>query len=560
MADKDVIDTLIAEAIGEGPEGMRRVAETILNRAAARGLSPAEVVRQSKQYTGYSKPGSAAKRAQGSAEARAAAQAAWDLAVQPGDPTGGADHYFNPSVVQPRWASGMTPKGEFGGHAFYSSRPIPPGELQQVASLQDTKPPIPMPVTSSPNLAALRSSPPPLPSARPKTAPSNLISQTMASLSAGRGSSLGDSLALSPISGGRQSAPPFDAAYDTRTGQMRMLAQPETVSSQGLGVGTSAAPAPRPALPSPQLAGLRATDPALQAALNSRYPAQLPKLPASAPVRSEVIATYPTGPSPIGKPPATRVVPSVPVRPSIPQSYAGQDRYIPKTSTAMDVPQPAGSTAVKDQSRLAPSQWATASVVPGGGPAGMLAGVPAVPATRSTQVATQLSTTPPLPIPRPGAAPAALPVTPIAPIKPVGPALAAPTPMPRLDRPGIFGAPKVFGRDVPMPGILGLIQGATKAMANASGPFNNGADNLLYNTMRGGDFNTPGAATHVGTNGYLYAPKAGGGFVNVGRANPAMSNAELYESRRPRNPQNAADRMRSNSSRFDSDNGDSISS
>ncbi|UXN74516.1 hypothetical protein N8D56_05080 [Devosia sp. A8/3-2] len=174
---------------------------------------------------------------------------------------------------------------------------------------------------------------------------------------------------------------------------------------------------------------------------------------------------------------------------------------------------------------------------------------PPMPMPRPTAVATQLDTKPPMP--------ASYVPTQVAAALPIAGAV-APVPMPRLDRPGIFGKPQLFGRDVPLPGVLGLLQNATKAMANASGPFNNGADNLLYNTMRGGDFNTPGAATHIGTNGYLYAPKAGGGFVNVGRANPAMSNAELYESRRPRNPQNAADRMRSNSSRFDSDNGDSI--
>lgn len=65
MADlDDIINTGIAEAYGEGPEGMRRVFETILNRSAIRGITPGEVVRQPNQYTGYFAPGPAAVAAQ----------------------------------------------------------------------------------------------------------------------------------------------------------------------------------------------------------------------------------------------------------------------------------------------------------------------------------------------------------------------------------------------------------------------------------------------------------------------------------------------------------------
>lgn len=87
-----------------------------------------------------------------------------------------------------------------------------------------------------------------------------------------------------------------------------------------------------------------------------------------------------------------------------------------------------------------------------------------------------------------------------------------PIPAPRLDRPTSFFPNHDFG------GVLGIVQDFSRAMNNASGPFNNGADNLLYNKMRGGDFNAPGAATAVGANGFLYAPKQGGGYINVGRA------------------------------------------
>lgn len=147
---KDVINTLIAESIGEGPEGMRRIAETILNRAEQRGISPAEVVRQRSQYTGYSNPGPAAIRAQSDPASISAAQAAWDLAQGPDDPTNGANHYWNPSIVNPSWAGGMTQLGQFGNHAFASDRPSVASQL----NVQRTAPTVASP---SPLMAASRS-------------------------------------------------------------------------------------------------------------------------------------------------------------------------------------------------------------------------------------------------------------------------------------------------------------------------------------------------------------------------------------------------------------------
>lgn len=156
---KAVIDTLIAEAIGEGPEGMRRVAETILNRAAIRGLTPEQVVKQPKQYTGYEHPGSETVKAMQDPAVRAAAEAAFRLAMEPGDPTKGADHYFNPNLVSPSWARSMTPTGEYGNHAYYSSQPVPPGEIPNVvATAVETVPPgaLVMPTPLPPMLAAQR--------------------------------------------------------------------------------------------------------------------------------------------------------------------------------------------------------------------------------------------------------------------------------------------------------------------------------------------------------------------------------------------------------------------
>lgn len=154
---QDVINTLIAEGIGEGEEGMRRIAETILNRAEQRGISPAEVVRQRGQYTGYSAPGPGAIRAQRDPASITAAQAAWNLAQGPDDPTGGANHYWNPGIVSPSWAGGMQSLGTYGNHAFASDRPImaqsrvapTPASVEDRVTARNTAQPIVTPLQSA---------------------------------------------------------------------------------------------------------------------------------------------------------------------------------------------------------------------------------------------------------------------------------------------------------------------------------------------------------------------------------------------------------------------------
>lgn len=118
----------------------------------------------------------------------------------------------------------------------------------------------------------------------------------------------------------------------------------------------------------------------------------------------------------------------------------------------------------------------------------------------------------------------------------------APLPTPRIERGGIFGKPQIFGMDIPLPGVFGVLQNATRAMNNASGPFNNGLDNSLYMGLRGGNFTAPGAAT-AKAGGFIYAPSANG-WVNVGRDPNAQ--ASTFSAGRP----NALDRM--NAGRDDS--------
>lgn len=147
--DDDVLMTIIAEAFGEGPEGMRRVGETILNRAAIRGLTPEQVVRQPNQYTGFSAPGPAALAAQKDPRAITAAEAAWELAKRPGDPTNGADHY-HADYVNPYWADNMPSTGSFGRHSFYASQPVPEEALARLLAPETRNVPLPRARPASP--------------------------------------------------------------------------------------------------------------------------------------------------------------------------------------------------------------------------------------------------------------------------------------------------------------------------------------------------------------------------------------------------------------------------
>ena len=441
---RSVIDTLIAEAAGEGPEGMRRVAETILNRAAIRGLSPEQVVQQRSQYTGYSNPGPGAVRAQGNPTTRAAAEAAWRLALEPGDPTGGADHYYAPGVVsEPSWARSMTPTGQYGGHAFFSSRPIPPGEIPNtVGTLTDTVPRTPpVPVTMTPDLSLLRNpamsaearaaqvtptANVPLPRRRPSPAASG----------AARGSAIADSIAQSPIQGGAQMSPMFDAGYDTRLGSMRMMSAP--MANAGVGFAASPAPAPVPATMSPQVASLRARDQDLQMALNQRYPpTRLPPLP----------------PSAIGQPPATRVVPSVPMNMEpTPQEIArAAGTTIATIPTKAPVPMPRGvQQTYAAQDGLQPREYIPDRLMPSGPLVPQTAGVtlnqPPIQVVPNPSLAPRLAAPMPMPasmrpfggatpVARPMVAPRPMPIQarPAAPLRVVVQRDAVvPRPMPRL--------------------------------------------------------------------------------------------------------------------------------
>jgi N12 class adenine-specific DNA methylase/predicted RNA methylase len=118
----DLVNTVIAEAAGEGDAGMADVASVIRNRSSERGISPGDVVRQKRQFTGYEAPGEAAKRAQQDPVLRQRAEAIIDGVFSGAlpDETGGADHYHADSVM-PDWASSMQETTKRGRHVFYKS-------------------------------------------------------------------------------------------------------------------------------------------------------------------------------------------------------------------------------------------------------------------------------------------------------------------------------------------------------------------------------------------------------------------------------------------------------
>jgi len=332
--DDDELDilawTMLGEAGGEGRQGMADVGHVVLNRlnTGRYGSSLTDVALAPKQFSTWNS-GSGGNDPKGKYPKDSAAfKRAREIASQvvagtiPGPPGRPLD--YNASNITPYWASSKDNNGTYtrNGHTFYPSVPVPPGELPEVASLQDTRRPVvpPAPVTASPDMAMMRRQRP----------PTGLIADSFAQLPRPGGNNLGDSLAMSPVQGGRQQAPMFDAMYDERVGAMRQTREP--VNTQGMATASSRPPAPIPAMPSPQLAGQRATDPVLQAALNTRYPP--PQVSASDMVRGrngwETVASIPTVPPPQtafsasdmargrGAPPTVdRLAPGLPGMPSI---------------------------------------------------------------------------------------------------------------------------------------------------------------------------------------------------------------------------------------------------
>lgn len=118
--------TLWQEVRGEPPAGQDAVAHVIKNRLLSGrwGKNLATVCLWRGQFSGWFSPadpnfaGVCALRDDDPllAKMRGVMQAAMD---SDHDPTNGATHYVNLSVVQPSWIKGATHCGKFGHHDFY---------------------------------------------------------------------------------------------------------------------------------------------------------------------------------------------------------------------------------------------------------------------------------------------------------------------------------------------------------------------------------------------------------------------------------------------------------
>jgi spore germination cell wall hydrolase CwlJ-like protein len=118
--------TLAQEVRGEPPEGQSAVAHVIKNSLATGrwGHSLASVCLWRGQFSGWYVPSDPnfayACGLQDSdpilAKMRGVMQAALD---SQDDPTQGATHYANLSVVNPMWVQGAIPCGKFGHHSFF---------------------------------------------------------------------------------------------------------------------------------------------------------------------------------------------------------------------------------------------------------------------------------------------------------------------------------------------------------------------------------------------------------------------------------------------------------
>ena len=156
-----MIDVLIAEALGEGDDGIAQVAQVMFNRSDSRGQTLEQVVTAPKQFEGYKSPGREVKKAMENEQVR---QRVKEIArqVDYGEydvPYPGADHFHTPQV-KPSWSKQpdkIQKDGSLGNHIFYStprSRRVaearPQVQQQEQQQAQAPTPPAPTVDRSSP--------------------------------------------------------------------------------------------------------------------------------------------------------------------------------------------------------------------------------------------------------------------------------------------------------------------------------------------------------------------------------------------------------------------------
>lgn len=311
MASSDVIDTLIAEAGGEGERGLIAAAWAVSQRAAARGQTIDQVIRSG--FDGFTNPGREAKKAQQDPKMRARVERIL-TGVQNGsipNPVPGADHFLSGDIM-PSWAKGMKLVATVGGHRYYASGNVPqkaygplvpPGEIPSVATLTDTVRPVPVPATQSPDMRLMRG---PMGNAAPRLPLPPMGTPNVADLYAGiypkgdlrDAGAVGQSVAIAA----QASDPALAAALEKRVSSPPVPGRSEFA-------GQDRAPSRRapPPLPPSGTAAVSASD-------------RVRGNPDQRGASVTTIASIPT--TGVGQPPATRTVQSVPMPPASQQKPA----------------------------------------------------------------------------------------------------------------------------------------------------------------------------------------------------------------------------------------------
>lgn len=122
----DVIDVLIAEALGEGPDGLAAVAHVINQRAQATGKTPEQIVNVAGQFTGAKNPGRVVAQSMGDPSTRQQVGEIWNgvTSGQIPNPFPGATHFHTPQV-SPSWSQQFSNLGQLGNHIFYADGSAP---------------------------------------------------------------------------------------------------------------------------------------------------------------------------------------------------------------------------------------------------------------------------------------------------------------------------------------------------------------------------------------------------------------------------------------------------
>ena len=112
--------TILAEARGEGKDGMAAVACVIAQRAINRNLTPEQVCLQKWQFSCWN-----GKSEQDLDHLYKSPMAEWALYLEQNihsmnrAKVGFADHYYADWIKAPYWATGRTPTITIGKHLFY---------------------------------------------------------------------------------------------------------------------------------------------------------------------------------------------------------------------------------------------------------------------------------------------------------------------------------------------------------------------------------------------------------------------------------------------------------